>query len=367
MRAVVRRAMADGAFGLASALLYPPGSYASTAELTEEAKAMAPSGGVYITHIRSEERGLLEAIDEALRIGRDGGVPVEIYHLKASGRANWPKAALAVAKIDSARRAGQDVGATMYPYPASGNNLSACIPDWASAEGRLMQNLRDPATRARVIREMTDTTAGAADICQFDPPHAIMVVGFRRPEYRRLEGLRLDQVADSLHESWADAIVDLTLAEEDRLGKLHFRMSEENVAMMLRQPWVVIGTDAEGLDPDSASGLTHPRAYGTYPRILGRYVREQGLFSLEEAVRKMTSGVARRLSLPDRGELREGAYADVVIFDPATIIDKASFEQPHQLSVGVRDVWVNGVPVLRDGKHTGAKPGRVVRGPGWRP
>src|SRR5436309_776036 len=244
MRAVMRRAMEDGAFGLGTALIYPPGSFATTAELVEIAKAMSPYGGVYITHMRSEADQLLEAIDEALRIGREGGVPVEIYHFKAGGRRNWAKAALAIATI-------------------------------------------------------------------------------------------------------------------------FFLMSEDNVALQLRQPWIKFGTDADGVDPDSVRTLTHPRAYGNYPRILGTYVREQRILTLEDAIRKMTSAVANRLSIQDRGLLREGMYADVVVFDPRTIADRATFEQPHQLSVGVRYVFVNGTAVVRDGRHTGAKPGRPVRGPGY--
>jgi N-acyl-D-amino-acid deacylase len=365
MRAIVRRAMEDGAFGISSALIYPPGSYATTGELIEMAKAMAPYHGSYITHMRSEDDSLLEAMDEALRIGHEAAVPVDIYHLKASGKRNWGKAGAMVAKIDSARAAGQDVGATMYPYPASGNNLASCVPDWAFEGGKLLANLKDGPTRQRIVREMTDTTRGSRQYCQGDGPSVIMVVGFRKAELKKYEGLRLNQIADSLHTDWADALVDLTLAEEGRLSKLTFGMSEENIAMQLRRPWVVIGSDAGGVDPDSATALTHPRAYGTFTRVLGKYVRDDGVLTLEDAVRKMTSATALRLGLRDRGLLREGMYADVVIFDPGTVADRATYDRPHQLSVGVRDVFVNGVAVVRDGKHTGATPGRVVRGPGW--
>ena len=364
MRAVVRRAMEDGAFGISSALIYPPGSYAGTMELTEAAKAMAPYRGAYITHIRNEEDSLLPALDEALRIGRDAGVPVVIYHLKASGPRNWPKSAVAVAKIDSARKAGQDVIATMYPYEASGNNLSACVPDWVAANGKLLDNLRDSSLRARIVREMTDGPP-APQLCQVYGPEAIMVTGFRRPELQKFEGMRLAAIADSMKLPWAQAAIELTLLENNRLGKINFAMSEENVIRQLQAPWVVIGTDAGGIDPDSARGLTHPRAYGSYPRILGRFVREQGALRLEDAIRRMTSGVAQSLGLRDRGLLREGMYADIAIFDPATIIDRATYQRPHQLSEGVRHVFVNGVAVLTDGRHTGAKPGRVVRGPGY--
>jgi N-acyl-D-amino-acid deacylase len=366
MRAVVRRAMADGAFGVASALIYPPGSFAGTDELAEMAKAMAPMHGVYITHMRSEENTLLEAIDEAFAIGRRGGVPVEIYHLKAAGPRNWSKATAMVAKIDSARAAGQDVGATMYPYAASGNNLSACLPQWASADGKLLQNLADPATRARIVHDATDTGPTALDLCQSVGPERIMVVGLTKAELKQYDGMRLDKVAATMNKPWAEALVDLVIAENDRPGKITFSMSEENVSMQLVRPWVLIGTDAEGSNPDSTQEIVHPRGYGSYPKILGRYVREQHLLTLEEAIRKMTSGVAARLSLFDRGLIREGMYADLVLFDPATVIDHATFEKPHQVSTGIIDVWVNGMAVVRDGVPTGLRAGMIVRGPGWK-
>lgn len=365
MRMVVRNAMRDGAFGISSALIYPPGSYAGTEELIETARAMAPLGGTYITHIRSEESGLLEALDEALLVGREGGVPVVVYHLKASGRVNWHLAAPAVAKLDSARRAGQRVVATMYPYPASGNNLSSCIPDWVHAEGRLLANLRDPALRTRIRREMTATGPADPVYCQHNPPDAYQISGFKREEWVQYQGQRLDRIAAALGMPWELAIIELTLGEENRLGKITFGMSEDNVAMQLAQPWVVIGSDAGGYDPDTTSFLVHPRSYGSFPRVLGKYARDEGLFTLEEAVRKMTMANADILGLSDRGQVAVGMYADLVIFDPTTIADRATFEAPHQLSVGVRDVFVNGVAVWRNGSHTGATPGRALRGPGW--
>ena len=365
MRRVTRDAMKDGAFGVASALIYPPGNYAGTHELSEIAKAMAPYHGVYISHVRSEGDSLLEAIDEALAIGRAGGVPVEIYHLKAAGAHAWGKAAEMVSKIDSARAAGQDVGATMYPYTASGNSLAACVPPWAEENGKLLDNLKNPETRARIIAEAMDTTPHKPVYCQESGPGPIMVVGLlSTPSLAKYEGWRLDKIAEDVHKSWGEAMADIVLISGGRAGKLTFSMTDENVAMQLRKPWVVIGTDAEGFDPDSAKGLTHPRAYGSYPRLLGKYVREEHVLTLEDAIRKFSSGVAERLSLPDRGLLRAGMYADVVVFDPATIIDKATYEKPHQLSVGVQEVFVNGVEVLRDGVHTGAKPGRALRGVG---
>jgi dihydroorotase/N-acyl-D-amino-acid deacylase len=364
MRRVVRDAMRDGAFGVASALIYPPATYTSTDELVAMAQAMAPFGGVYVSHIRSEDDQLFEAMDEALEIGRRADVPVEIYHLKAAGSRNWSKAARMVSKIDSARAAGQDVGATMYPYPASANTLGSCVPAWASADGKLLANLRDGATRARIVREMTDTAAGRTPLCQIDAPSVIMVVGLTRPELTKYEGWRLDRVAADMQRPWAETIVDLLLAQDGRVGKITFSMDEANVAMQLRRPWVIIGSDAEAYDPAAAKGLAHPRAYGTFPRVLGKYVREEGVLGLEDAVRRMTGATAARLGITDRGLLREGLAADVVVFDPATIADRATYARPHQLSVGVRSLLVNGTEVWRDGAATGALPGRALRGPG---
>lgn len=366
MRQVVRHAMRDGALGVASALIYPPGSYASTEELIEEAKAMAPFGGLYITHMRSEGDRLIEAVREALRIGKEGGVPVEIYHLKAAGVRNWPKAKQVVALIDSARAGGQDVAADQYPYTAGQNNLSSCIPPWAHADGKLLDRLRDPAIRARVQAEMTSEHANFESLCLAATPAGVEVVGFRADSLKQFEGKRLSEIARAWRKDWTDALMDLTLVEENRLGQVIFIASDSNVAMQVRQPWMKFGTDAEAFDPDSAKIATHPRAYGTYPRILGRFVRQDHTLTLEDAIRKMSGAVARRLGIRDRGELREGTYADIMIFDPNTIMDRATYEQPHQLSVGVRYVLVNGVPVLDDGRVTGAKPGMVVRGPGYR-
>jgi N-acyl-D-amino-acid deacylase len=366
MRAVMRNAMQDGAFGLASALIYPPGNFASTDELIEVARAMAPYGGVYITHMRSEADQFLEAIDEAIRIGKEGGVPVEIYHLKAAGRRNWPKAVQAIAKIDSARRAGLDVQADMYAYVAGGTGLSACLPPWASAEGKLLDNLKDPATRARIRAEMVLDRTEWENLCQLAGPEGVLVLDLRKDENKRFVGKRLTEVTAALGKEWPDVIIDLLISEGHRIGTVYFLMDEQNVALQLRQPWMKFGTDAGGFDPDSAKGPSHPRAYGNYPRILGKYVREEGVIPLEDAIRKMSSAVATRLSLQERGVLRAGMFADVIVFDPATIADRATFESPHQLSVGVQHVFVNGTAVVRNGRHTGAKPGRVVRGPGYR-
>jgi dihydroorotase/N-acyl-D-amino-acid deacylase len=366
MRAVVRHAMEDGAFGIASALIYPPGNYAGTDELIEISRAMAPYGGVYISHMRSEADAWLPAIDEALRIGREAGVPVEIYHLKAGGQRNWHKTRIAIAKIDSARAAGQDVQANMYAYVAGGTGLSSCLPPWAAADGKLFDNLRDPTTRSRIRQEMDRVQDEWENLCQLATPDGVLVLGLLKPANQPLAGKRLSEIARHLGKEWQEAVMDLLIAEEQRIGTVYFMMSEENVAAKMQQPWMKFGTDAGGVDPDSARGLVHPRAYGNYPRILGRYVRERGVLTLEEAVRKMSSAVATRLSIGDRGLLRPGMWADVVIFDPATVSDHATFERPHQLSTGIRDVYVNGIAVVRNGRPTGSKPGRIVRGPGWR-
>jgi dihydroorotase/N-acyl-D-amino-acid deacylase len=366
MRLVVRQAMEDGAFGLASALIYPPANFASTEELIEQAKAMAPFGGLYITHLRSEADRLLEAIDEALRIGREGGVPVEIFHFKAGGRRNWGKIPGAIAKIDSARAAGQDVTADMYLYTAGGTGLAACTPPWASADGKLLDNIRDPATRARIRAEMIQPQPNSEGLCELMGPEAVQVVGLTKPDLVPYNGQPLATIAARMGKHWADALLDIVLAEEGRTGAIFHMMNEANLPLQMRQPWMKWGTDADGMDPDSAGGLlAHPRAYGNYPRLLGRYVREQGVLSLEEAIRKGTSAVANRLRIRDRGTLREGAYADLIVLDPRTVADRATFETPHQLSVGIEHVLVNGAAVVTDGRHTGAKPGRALRGPGW--
>ncbi len=365
MRAVVTNAMRDGAFGISSALIYPPGSYAGTPELIENARAMAPLHGTYITHIRSEENELLPAMDEALAIGKVGGVPVIIYHFKASGRVNWPLAGPAIAKLDSARAAGQDVKATMYPYPASGNNLSSCIPGWVHADGKLLERLRDASLLPRIRKEMADPNPSAPALCQQNPPGAYQVSGFKTADLKKFEGVRLDAIAKAMNLDWTDAVIRLTLDESNVLSKVSFAMSDENVSRMLSQPWVVIGSDAGGHAPDTTTALVHPRSYGTFPRVLGKYARDERLFTLEEAVRKMTWSTAQMLGLRDRGLVKEGMFADLVIFDPATVIDRATFTAPHQLSVGVRDVFVNGVAVWKDGRITDARPGRALRGPGY--
>jgi N-acyl-D-amino-acid deacylase len=365
MQAAVRQSMEDGAFGVASALIYPPGNFAGTDELVALNEAAAPYGGVYITHMRSEADRLLEAIDEAIEIGVRAGVPVEIYHLKAAGRRNWEKSAQAVQKIDSARAAGIDVQANMYPYTAGSTGLAACFPPWASADGLLFENLASDEARSRIRSEVEADDGDWENLCTLSTAEGTLLLGLSRPEHRPFVGRFLSDVADELGVDWIDAAMDLVLAERSDIGTVFFMMSEENVATQMRAPWMKFGTDAGGADPGRATGPVHPRAYGTFARILGRYVREDGVIPLEEAVRKMTSAVAVRLGIGDRGLLAERYLADIVVFDPDTVIDHATYEEPHQLSTGVEHVFVNGVPVLLDGRHTGAMPGRAVRGPGW--
>lgn len=367
MRAVTRRAMEDGAFGVATALIYPPGSFASTDELVEVASATAPYGGTYVTHLRSEGDRLVPALREAMEIGRRAGVPVEVYHLKAAGHRNWPAMDTVIALIDSARAAGQDVQANMYPYTAGSTALSALFPPWASEGGRLLERLRDPEQRRRIHDAVLEPGTEWENLGRLAGPEGVLVAGLEAEENQRYVGMRLSEVAGEMGVDWVDAAIDLVLSEEGRVPAVYFLMSEENLRRQMRQPWIKWGTDAPGMHPDSAEGLTHPRAYGTYPRILGRYVREQGVMGLEEAVRKATSAVAARLHLEDRGVLREGAYADVVVFDAGRILDRATYQRPHRLSVGVEHVFVNGVAVVADGEHTGALPGRILRGPGHRP
>ncbi len=373
MRAVTRWAMEDGAFGVATALIYPPGNFAGTDELVEVVAASAPYGGVYITHLRSEADRFLEAIDEAIEIGERAGVPVEIYHLKAAGVRNHPKAALAVARIDAARAAGLDVQANMYPYIAGGTGISALFPPWASEDGRLLDNLSDPEMRQRIHAEVLADGPEWENFGTLSTPEGVLVtsVGDAGPDggstgAEGYVGMRLSEVAAEMGVDWVEAAMEITLMTSGHASMVIFMMSEENVAMQMRQPWIKFGTDASGFDPADVTGMVHPRSYGTYPRILGKYVRDEGVITLEDAVRKMTSAVATRLSIDDRGVLRPGMYADVVVFDPETVADRATFEDPHQLSAGVEEVFVNGVQVLGGGEHTGAKPGRIVRGPGHR-
>jgi len=364
MTRVMDECMRDGAFGVAAALIYPPGSYATTDELVEVCRVIAKYGGVYITHIRSEADLLLEGMAEAIEIGRRSGVAVEVYHLKASGKQSWQLMPRAMEMIAEARAEGIDITSDMYPYVASGTGLTTLVPNWASEGGKLFENLADERTWAVMRAEMIDPPREAPAMSRSQNLEGVMPVGFVREENRQYIGKRLPEIAELRGEEWPDTVRALLLSERQRISTIFFMMSEENVRRQLTQPWIKISSDAGGIDPEGQTNPTHPRAYGTYTRVLGHYVRDEGVIPLEDAIRKMTSSVADRLSLRDRGLLREGMLADVVIFDPATVRDNATFTDPHQLSTGIRDVWVNGARVLAGGQHTGAMPGRIVDGPG---
>jgi N-acyl-D-amino-acid deacylase len=366
MQRVMAEAMDDGAFGVAYALIYPPDSFVDTDELVAVCDIVAAHRGIYITHVRNEAEQLVEAINEAITIGQRANLPVEIYHLKAAGLPNWRLMPAAIAAIEGARAAGVDVTADMYPYAASGTGLTAILPPWADADGRLYQNLADPAMRAKIRAEVLEPAGDWEAMAHNTTPEGVMPIGFHLPEHQSYVGRRLAEIADLRSQHWVDAALDLLAAEGQRISTIYFSMDEANVRMQLSLPWIKIATDAGGHDPTWAAALgpVHPRAYGAYPRVLGRYVRDERVLALEDAVRKMTSAVAARLGLRERGLLRAGCYADVVVFDPVTIADQATFEVPHQLATGVRDVWVNGEHVLLNGKHTGATPGRVVTGVG---
>ncbi|HEX5166573.1 MAG TPA: D-aminoacylase [Thermomicrobiales bacterium] len=361
---VMDECMQEGAFGIATALIYPPGSYAGTDELVEIAKVVGRYGGVYITHIRSESDLILDGMGEAIEIGRRGQCSIEIYHLKASGQSSWQLMPKAMEMIDEARASGVDITADMYPYIASGTGITVLIPAWAHEGGKLYENLADEKTRAIIKAEMMDPPLESVGASRASNTDGVMPVGFFKPENRQYIGKNLTEIAEMRGQHWSDAVMDLLLSEQQRISTMYFMMSEENVKRQLQAPWNKVSTDAGGFDPATQDTPTHPRAYGTYPRVLGKYVREEGVLQLEDAIRKMSSAVADRLSLRDRGQLRTGMMADVVIFDPETVIDHSTFTEPHQLSTGIRDVWVNGSRVLQNGTHTGAMPGRIVDGPG---
>ena len=368
MRRAMAEAMADGAFGVSYALIYPPDNYASTGELIEVAKVASKYGGMYVTHMRSEGERLLEAIDEAVEIGRQAKLPVEIYHLKAMGKHNWHKMSAAIERIQAARENGIDVTADMYPYAASGTGLDSVLPPWLAEGGRYFERLADPAVQKRVREEVLAPSGAWEAMAHGAGPEGVMPVGLERPENLQYAGKRLSEIAAMRGQHWLDTVIDLLLSEQQRIFTLYFVMDEANVTLGLQQPWVKISTDAGGVDPSWAKSLgpTHPREYGTYPRMLAKYVREDKALTLEDAIRKMSGAVAARLGLYDRGLLRPGCYADVVLFNPEIVQDQASFEDAHQLSTGIRDVWVNGSRVISVGQHTGATPGKVLRGAGSR-
>jgi len=363
MRRLMAEAMEDGAFGISYALIYPPDAYADTGEIVAVCEVASRYGGSYITHLRSEGDQIFLALEEAFEVSRRAGLPVEIYHLKAAGRRNWPKLPLVIELISQARASGLDVTADMYPYHAAGTGLSSVLPPWAAADGKLFDNLRHPVMRRRLMEAVLAPDGTWEALASGDGPENVMPIGFAKPHNRPYIGMRLSEIAEARGQHWLETVFELLVDEGQRISTIYFSMSEENLKLQLPQPWIKISTDAGGYDPawGQSLGPTHPRAYGSYPRVLGKYVRDEQLLTLEDAVRKMTTAVAERLNLKRRGLLREGMQADVVIFDPATINDRATFEDPHQLSVGVEEVWVNGVRVLRSGSHTGATPGQVVR------
>ncbi len=371
MRALVDRAMRDGALGVGSSLIYAPAAYATTDELVALCEAAAAHGGMYISHLRSEGSRLLEAIDELIEIARRARVGAEIYHLKQAGRSNWAKLDGATERVERARREGLRITADMYPYEAGATGLNACFPPWAHDGGpdALHARLRDGAQRARIRDEMaTPTTswenlydaAGGAD--------GILLVSFKSERLKPLTGRTLADVARERGGDPRDVAMDLVAEDESRVGMIVFMGSKENLVREAALPWMSFGSDAGSLAPEGVflRSQPHPRAYGTFARVLARFVREEHAMPLEEAVRRMTSFPAANLGLDRRGSLAPGSFADIVVFDPATIADRATYERPHQYASGVRHVVVNGTPVLMDGEHTDARPGRVVRGPGYR-
>jgi dihydroorotase/N-acyl-D-amino-acid deacylase len=370
MQDLVREAMRDGAVGVSTALQYAPAPYAKTDELIALASVAAQYGGIYATHMRSEGDAEPAAIDEAIRIGREAHIPVEIWHLKAAGKANWGKMPQIVAQIDAARASGVDISANTYAYTAWFNTFSAFIPPWAhdGGDAALIQRLKDPATRARIRKEMLDPHGDWDNEWQEIPgPEAIQIAVVQNPELVPLQGKRLSEVAALWHEDAIDALCDLLIKDKAFTEVAVFGMSEPDVVLALQQPWVSIDNDSQGTSPEGLLGQEHPhpRAYGTFPRILRKYVREEHALSLPDAIRKFSALPAQRMRLTDRGVLKQGMGADVVVFDPATIRDLATFEQPNQLSQGMEFVLVNGVPVIAEGKMTGALPGKVLRGPGY--
>jgi N-acyl-D-amino-acid deacylase len=371
MQELVRAAMREGALGIGASLIYAPAFYAKTDELIALAKAAGEYGGGYVAHIRSEGNRLLEALDELILIGREAGVHAEAYHLKAAGQSNWPKMAQAIAHIEAAHAAGQSVAANMYAYTAGATGLDAAMPPWVQEGGdeAWFARLKDPAIRAHVIEEMrTPTDAWENLAIATGSPDQIKFISFKNEKLKPLTGKTLAEVMALRGTDAENTMIDLVIEDGSRVGTAYFLMSEDNVRLGLSQPWVSLGSDAESSAPEGVflKSSAHPRAYGNFARFLGKYVRDEKVATLEDAVRRLTRLPATNWKLKDRGCLDPGCYADLVVFDPATITDHATFDEPMRYATGVREVWVNGVQVLRDGEHTGAKPGRVVRGPGYR-
>jgi N-acyl-D-amino-acid deacylase len=370
MKTLVRQAMTDGAVGLSSALIYAPAFYAQTDELIALCQVAAEYNGLHVSHIRSESNRLLEAADELLRIAREARIRAEFYHLKVAGQPNWPKLGALIQKIEAARAEGLAITANMYNYTAAATGLDAAMPPWVQEGGdaEWVRRLKDPATRQRVKREMA---APATDWENFfvaaGSPDKIVLAGFKTEALKPLTGKTLAEAARLRGTSPEEAAMDLVIEDGDRVDAIYFIMSEDNLRQQLKLPWVSFGSDEASLAPEGVflKSNAHPRAFGNVARLLGKYVRDEKLIPLEEAIRRLSALPAENLRLDRRGALRPGYFADVVVFDPATIQDHATFEQPHQYATGVRDVFVNGVHVLKDGEHTGAKPGQVVRGAGW--
>lgn len=369
MKTQVAQAMKEGALGLTSALIYAPGTFAETTELIELAKVAGSHGGIYTAHIRSEGNLLLEAIDETLRIGREANLPVKIHHLKAGGKPNWHKMDLAIDKIEAFRKSGNPITADMYNYVAGATGLDASMPTWVQAGGydKWVERLKDPSIRTRVKAEMATNAQDWENLGYFAGPDGMLLVEFRSDELKQYTGMYLKEVAAARGQDHLDTIIDLVIEDGSRVGTVYFLMSEENLKKQIQQPWMMFGSDAdapaaEGKELQSA---VHPRTYGNVARLLGKYVRDEQVITLEEAVRRLTLLPATTLSIPERGRLVPGFYADVTVFDPDGINDLATFEEPHQYATGVIHVLVNGIPVVAQGKHTNALPGRAVRGPGW--
>jgi len=370
MQELVRSAMREGALGVGSSLIYAPAFYAKTDELIALMQAAAPFGGMYISHLRSEANQLLESVDELIRIARESGAPAEIYHLKQAGSSNWGKLDSVIARIERARADGVRITTDMYTYTAGATGLDAAMPPWVQEGGyeAWAARLRDPAVRRTVIEEMrTPTNAWENLMLLTGSPERVILVGFKADSLKRHTGKTLAAVATEYGWSPEETAIEMVIRDGSRVGTVYFLMSEDNVRRQLQLPYMSFGSDGGALAPEGVflKSNTHPRAYGNFARVLGRYVRDEQLITMQEAVRKLSAMPAEHLGLRRRGALTVGFHADVVVFDPATVADKATFEAPHQLAEGMRHVFVNGVPVVRDGVHTGATPGRVVRGPGW--
>ena len=371
MRKLVRQAMEEGAVGVSTSLQYAPAPYATTEELVALAAEASRYGGIYATHMRSEGDGVLEALDEAIRIGREGKLPVEVWHIKAAGKHNWGRMKDIVAKVEGARKQGIDIAADTYAYPAWFNSLSAFVPPWAHDGGdqKMIERLNDPQMRARIRKDMETRSADWDNEWQEIPgPEAVLICVVQNPDLKPLQGKTLADVAKQWNKDPIDTLFDILIQDNGFTANAVFAMSEPDVELALRQPWVSINNDSQGTAPTGLLGgeHPHPRAYGTFPRILRKYVREQHTLTLEDAIRKFSALPAQRMRFTDRGLLKQGMWADIVVFDPEQITDKATFEEPNQLSVGMQWVLVNGVAVIADGKATSARPGKVLRGPGAR-